>query len=324
MVPHPMTRLFVCSVLLAVALTIHLSARQQVFRAESQTVTVYATVTDKDRLVTDLKQENFQVLDNGRPQAITVFDNSPRPIRLIVMIDVSGSMASSLPDLREASAELFKRLRPDDAVRIGTFGRTIDFSPKFTNNVNELMAALPSEILPNSPTPLWRGVDQAITELENVEERPVVLILSDGKDSGVMPFSREPLMTLPQVTERATAQDVMIYGIGMHTRTNSAFVAARGGGLADMLTADWPDPGLGTAAVETGGGYVEIRPRDLVTGELHKAFARVAEELHSQYLLGFSPTAKDGKRHKLEVKVNVNGLKPRARKNYVAPAAPKP
>ena len=106
-----MTRLFVCSALLAAAFAIHLSARQQVFRAESQTVTVYATVTEKDRLVTDLKQENFQVFDNGRPQTITVFDNSPRPIRLMVLIDVSSSMADSLPELREASAELFKRLR---------------------------------------------------------------------------------------------------------------------------------------------------------------------------------------------------------------------
>ena len=319
-----MTRFFLCSAVIAVALTIHLSARQQVFRAESQTVTVYATVTDKDRLVTDLKQENFQVFDNGRPQTITVFDNSPRPIRLMVMIDVSSSMEGSLSDLREASAELFKRLRPDDAVRIGTFGRTIDFSPKFTNNVKELMAALPSEILPNAPTPLWRGVDQAIAELANVEERPVILILSDGKDSGVVPFSRDPIMTLPQVTERATAQDVMIYGIGMHTRGNSAFVAARGGGLSDMLTADWPDPGLGTAAIETGGGYIEVRPRDVVEGRLGTAFARVAEELHSQYLLGFAPTVRDGKRHKIEVKVNVKDLKPRARKNYVAPATPKP
>jgi VWFA-related protein len=314
-----MIRLFLCSAVIAVALTLHLSAQQQVFRAESQTVTVYATVTDKDRLVTDLKQENFQVLDNGRPQAITVFDNSPRPIRLIVLIDVSGSMASSLPELRGAAVELFKRLRPDDAVRIGTFGQTIDISPKFTNDLGELVDALPSEIAPNSPTPLWRAVDQAITELESVEERPVVLILSDGKDSGVVPFSRTPMMTLPQVTERATAQDVMIYGIGMHTRGNSAFVAARGGGLADMMTADWPDPGLGTAATETGGGYVEIRPRDLVTGELAKAFARVAEELHSQYLLGFTPAVRDGKRHKIEVKVNVKDLKPRARRNSIAP-----
>ena len=91
-----------------------------------------------------------------------------------------------------------------------------------------------------------------------------------------------------------------------------------------MLTADWPDPGLGTAALDTGGGYIEVRPRDVVTGQLGKAFARVAEELHSQYLLGFTPTVRDGKRHKIEVKVNVKDLKPRARKNYVAPAAPKP
>ena len=63
-----------------------------------------------------------------------------------------------------------------------------------------------------------------------------------------------------------------------------------------------------------------MRPRD----DLRAAFGRVMEELHSQYLLGFTPTLKDGKRHKLEVKVNVRGLKPRARQNYVAPVTPKP
>ena len=322
-----MTRLFVSSSLLAAALAIHLSAQQTVFRTESQTVNVYATVTDKERLVTDLKQENFQVFDNGRPQPVTVFDNSPRAIRLIVLIDVSSSMSGNLPILREAAVELFKRLRPDDAVRIGTFGRTIEFSPKFTNNIDELRAALPTEIL-DAPTPLWRAVDQAITELENVEERPVVLVLSDGKDSPDRnPFSKEgrqAFVTMPEVTERANARDVMIYGIGLHSRGSTPFVARGGADLGAMMAADWPDPGLGTAALETGGGYVEIRPHDAVTGEMHKAFARVAEELHSQYLLGFAPAMRDGKRHKIEVKVNVKDLKPRARKNYVAPAAPKP
>ena len=66
-----------------------------------------------------------------------------------------------------------------------------------------------------------------------------------------------------------------------------------------MMAADLPDPGLGTAALDSGGGYFEIRPRD----DLGAAFARVIDELHSQYLLGFSPPARDGKEHKIEVKV---------------------
>jgi hypothetical protein len=68
-------------------------------------------------------------------------------------------------------------------------------------------------------------------------------------------------------------------------------------------------------AEHTGGGYIEIRPNQ----DLGAAFARVADELHSQYLLGFVPPRKDGKVHEVEVRVGEKGLKARARKTYTAP-----
>lgn len=309
-----MTRLSVCLALVAAALTIRLSGQQTVFRTESATVNVYATVTDDERLVTDLKKENFQVFDNGKAQTITVFDNAPRAIRLIVMIDVSGSMAGNLPILREAAEELFSRLGPDDLVRVGTFGKDIEITPTFTRDRNELRAALPTSIPESAGTPLWRAVDKAVAELEQVEERPVVLILSDGRNTFTGNF-REKIVTQVEVAEHANAEEVMIYSIGLRSRGGMMMPRA-GADIGAMMAADLPDPGLGRVALDTGGGYYEMRPRD----DLRAAFARVMEELHSQYLLGFAPTVRDGKRHKLEVKVNVNGLKPRARKNYVAPA----
>jgi hypothetical protein len=83
------------------------------------------------------------------------------------------------------------------------------------------------------------------------------------------------------------------------------------------MLADLPDPGLARVAQETGGGYTEIRYGE----DLGAAFARVADELHSQYLLGFAPPKRDGKVHDLDVRVAQRGLTPRARKNYVAPRA---
>ena len=82
-----------------------------------------------------------------------------------------------------------------------------------------------------------------------------------------------------------------------------------------MLMADLPDPGLALVAQETGGGYTEIR----FGQDLGAAFAQVADELHSQYLIAFSPPKRDGKVHDLNVRVTQGGLKPRARKSYVAP-----
>ena len=81
-----------------------------------------------------------------------------------------------------------------------------------------------------------------------------------------------------------------------------------------MLTADLPDPGLARVAEETGGGYTEIR----FGQDLGAAFAQVADELHTQYLLAFAPPKRDGKVHDISVKLE-GGLKPRARKSYVAP-----
>jgi hypothetical protein len=109
---------------------------------------------------------------------------------------------------------------------------------------------------------------------------------------------------------------VMIYAVGMRSRgARPALPGPGAGGLQAMLLADMPDPGLARVAQETGGGYTEIR----FGQDLGAAFTDVADELHSQYLLGFAPPTRDGKAHDISVKVTQGGLKPRARKSYVAP-----
>src|SRR5687767_4459510 len=118
------------------------AAQQPTFRGRGDSVRVFVTVTDRDgRLVTTLSQSDFEVRDEGRPQPITLFDNTPQPIRLVVMLDVSGSMEGNLPLLRNAAEQLFARLRPDDVVRVGTFGREVKISSSFTRDVNELRSA---------------------------------------------------------------------------------------------------------------------------------------------------------------------------------------
>jgi VWFA-related protein len=114
------------------------------------------------------------------------------------------------------------------------------------------------------------------------------------------------------VIDRARADDVMIYAVGMRSRQQRPM------GPIDIRTAvmaDLPDPGLARVAEETGGGYTEIRLGE----DLAAAFVRVADELHSQYLLGFAPPKRDGKVHDLDVRVTEKGFKPRARRSYVAP-----
>src|SRR6185295_9577488 len=113
--------------------------QQPVFRGAGDAVRVFVTVTDRDgRLITTLSRDEFEVRDEGKPQPITQFDNTPQPIRLIVMLDVSGSMEGNLPLLRAAGAQLFARLRSDDVARVGAFGHEITISPSFTHDLDEL------------------------------------------------------------------------------------------------------------------------------------------------------------------------------------------
>jgi Ca-activated chloride channel homolog len=310
-------RLLTC-VAVATGLGVFAAAQTPVFRGAGEAVRVFVTVTDGDgRLVTALTQSDFEIRDEGKPQPITLFDNSPQPIRLIVMLDVSGSMEGNLPLLRGAADQLFARLRRDDVVRVGTFGREVKISPSFTRDVEELRSALPQRIEPDAPTPLWRALDEALEgfQKDEGEARPVVLVLSDGKDSGFFDFSRTPI-SQAEIIDRGRAESVMIYAIGMRSRGSQRVAPGMGrGGLQGALLADLPDPGLARVAQETGGGYTEIR----FGQDLGAAFARVADELHSQYLLGFAPPKRDGKRHDLDVRLIPKGLTARARKSYAAP-----
>lgn len=293
------------------------SPQQPVFRAGSDAVRVFVTVLDRDgRMVTTLTQDKFEVRDEGTPQPITQFDNRPQPIRLIVLLDVSGSMAGNLPLLRGAAEQLFTRLLPDDEARVGSFGRDVVIAPAFARTREELIASLPTTIAPDAPTPLWRAIDQAIRAFgDAVEKRKVILVLSDGKDSGPISLRDRPSSQADAI-DRARDTDVMIYGIGMRSRgTRPPQMGTGPGGLQAMLLADLPDPGLARVAEETGGGYTEIR----FGQDLGAAFAAVADELHTQYLLAFAPPQRDGKVHDLSVRVSDRGLKPRARKSYVAP-----
>ena len=313
-----MKRFLACAALVACAIGAPVAVGQQqpVFRGGSEAVRVFVTVTDRDgRLVTTLERGDFEVRDEGKPQPITQFDNKPQPIRLIVMLDVSGSMAGNLQLLRAAGAQLFARLLPDDVARVGTFGQEVNISPTFTGDPRELRAALPTEIPPDAPTPLWRALDQALGSFGDGDTRKVILVLSDGKDSGPLSFRQRP-SSQADVIDRARREDVMIYAVGMRSRSARSRPPAMGqAGLREMMLEDLPDPGLARVAEESGGGYIEIR----MGQDLGAAFEGVADELHTQYLLAFAPPKRDGKVHDISVRVAKGGFKPRARKSYVAP-----
>ena len=297
-----------CGLFALLAAQVALAAAQQtpVFRGAAETVPVHVTVIEKSgRLVPDLAREDFEIRDNGRKQPITVFDNSPQPIRLIVLLDVSTSMIGNLPLLRKATTELLSRIGPDDLVRIGTFGQDITFSPKFTNDRNELLAALPTEISDQANTPMWTALDKAMSEFQGIEGRRVILLLSDGRDTGPPRMFRDRYLSFPAVLDRGQREGFMFYAVAMESRGAATSIR-----MGEGLVSNRPDPGLARLARDSGGGYFEIGFRD----DLGTAFARVIDELRRQYLIGFKPPQADGKLHDIEVKVLKPDMTPRARK----------
>ena len=276
------------------------SAQQTpLFRAGIRTVAVPVTVTDRDqRLVTDLTREDFEILDDGRPREITVFVNEALPITVVVMLDTSISMALRLGDLFAGAEQFLLRLLPDDRAVVGAFNDKIQVEGEFTADRDRLIASL-KELQQGNATRLYDATDASLELLQGVEGRRVVIVFTDGDDHG----SR---LRAGRVLDRARSDEVMIYGIGLQTEYFN--------GQRWVRTS--PDRILRRFAEETGGGYFNLKK----DSELGPPFTRIAQELRSQYVLGFEPDVLDGRVHKLETRVKRPGMTARARKSYVASA----
>src|ERR1041385_1596749 len=139
--------------------------QQPTFRSGSATiVSLFASVSDADkRLVPNLTIDDFEILDNDKPQPIVVFDNSVRPITVMVMLDTSLSMTNSLKLLKEAGEQFVLRLLPADKGRVGAFNDKIEMSSRFTNNRDELVSDI-RDLDYGNGTRLWDAVDASIDE----------------------------------------------------------------------------------------------------------------------------------------------------------------
>jgi Ca-activated chloride channel family protein len=260
-------------------------------------VSLFVTVADaKLRLVPDLVQGDFEVLDNGKPQPIVFFENQTQPITVVVMLDTSASMTGVISLLRAATEQFLIRMLPDDRGKVGAFNDKIELTAEFTGDRDDLIAAV-KDLDYGNATRLWDAVGASLDELQGIEGRRVILVFSDGEDTA----SRA---RLGQVVERARAEEVMVYAIGLEVEY---FNGAR-------MVRSTPDGGLRRLAEETGGGYFELEK----SADLAPTFTRVAQELHSQYVVGFTPTNLDGRVHKLGVRVLKDGMTARARRSYVA------
>lgn len=280
---------------LVALLVVPAHAQQPTFRTGTSMVPVLTTVTDRDgRLLPNLQRDQFAVFDNGKPQEITFFQNETQPFTVVVMLDFSASMTANLDLLKAATEQFLIRMLPEDRGQVGAFSDKISFSGDFTSDRDSLIAAL-DDLQFGNPTRLWDAIDASLDRLDGIEGRKIVVAFTDGDDTASDRSRKD-------VLRKAQDREIMIYAIGLSSVIGGSRTR--------------PDKGLRSLADETGGGYFELRRAD----DLGPTFTRVSQELHSLYMLGFSPEVLDGKEHELKVRVAVSRAIARARTSYIASA----
>jgi VWFA-related protein len=277
---------------------------QPVFKSGAATVPVHATVTDRShRLVTNLAVDAFTISDDHGVRPVTVFERKVTPVSVLMLLDASESMRKSIGFLRDAAKQFVLHMLPGDRVEIGAFHKDIRWVRPFTSNQKTLNQVLDffTEKRVDFGTALWPAMCEGLKEFNGVESRKVMLVFSDGENN-IGNFNQ------CLIVAGAIAQDIMVYAIALQTD----YIGVNG------RTKSVLDPLLPRVVEETGGGYFELTR----TADLAATFARVSEELHHQYVLGFEAPVLDGQTHKISVDVKGDGLTARARRSYLA-ALPK-
>jgi Ca-activated chloride channel homolog len=260
------------------------------FSSSVQLVEVYATVTDaKGELVTGLRQSDFEVFEDARPQEVATFAAGEFPLTVALGVDRSWSMAGEKLRLaKQASQSFLKQLKPGDRSMVVAISSEADvIAPLSTERQAQARAI--EALDPWSTTALHDGIIAALDRLEAEPGRQALVVFSDGTDR----YSRA---TAAQVIDRARRSNALIYPI--------AFGKTRPPMLAEL-------------AVLTGGRSFLLRDAK----ELENTLATIARELRYQYLLGYTPSDPivRGEREWRSIRVTLKnrpGLRVRARDGY--------
>jgi Ca-activated chloride channel family protein len=207
-------------------------------------------------------------------------------------------MTGNLKLLEQAAEQFLLRMLPKDKGMVGAFNDKIEFFPAtFTNDRDRLIRSL-RDLDFGNPTRLYDAIAASMDRLDKVDGRRVVLVFTDGEDTGSNAGSGN-------VLDQARREEVMIYAVGLRSDYFNGSRQVR----------SKPDSGLKRLAEETGGGFFELEK----TSDLAPTFTRVSQELHSQYVLGFTPTLLDGRIHRVSIRART-GMTVRARRSYLASA----
>jgi VWFA-related protein len=315
------------------------------FRSAVDLVNVTATVTDASgRFVGGLRQEDFEVFEDGEPQNVTHFSAERVPVSLGIVVDTSGSMAGEKISSARAALDrfLYDLLDAADEVFLYRFNDRPDLVESWTTDRRRLSRAL-AGLSPRGGTALYDTVAEAVPLTQTgTHQKKALLVISDGNDTN----SETPVRELKQLVRES---EVLVYAIGIDGRAESTWTRGRPVPRAPFpiplpipgrRPTPWPQPGGGIPGGPGGGTVQWGRSDDRVNvaalreltddsggrtevvrdgRDLDPATASIADELSQQYYLGYSSTRpRDGQWHTIEVRVRGEHYRVRARRGYMA------
>ena len=283
------------------------SARQApAFRAGVDIVSLNVTVMDlQNHYSTDLGQNDFAVYEDGVKQDLTFFNRRQQPIALSLLLDSSASMDDKIATLQTAAVNFVRRLKPTDLAQIIDFDSRVEVRQGFTNTQSDLEAAI-ARTSAGGSTSLNNAIYIALKELKKVKptaeedvRRQAIILFSDGEDTS-------SLVSFDEVLDLAKRSETSIYTIALRGTDTQT----KGFREAEFV--------LRQLAQETGGrSFFPIKVEDL-----NGIYGQIADELASQYTLGYTSKnqRRDGSWRSVVVQVLQPNLSPRTKQGYYAPA----
>lgn len=271
-----------------------------IIKVDSALVVLNATITDSTgKTVSQLKQNEFKLLENGKEQKITFFEAHTTPFAAVILIDTSGSMESRVSMARSAAINFLDGLRTDDVASIYNFDSKVSLIQEFSNSHDIAYNAY--DLKAYGYTVLNDAIFQAAQELGKREEkRRAIIVLSDGMDTKSGKSSDKAL-------KAALSVNATIYTVDMSSIDTGGIERMQNQGV------------LKDFANKSGGKFVATPGGPA----MREAFKNIVGELSTQYTLGFQPENNDGKWHSLEIVVARPNLQIRTRKGYNSSKAEK-
>lgn len=277
------------------------------FRTGVELVSLNVTVTDAtSRYITDLEDADFSVFEDGVKQELTFFNRRQQPIALSLLLDSSASMEDKLPMLQTAAISFVKRLKTNDMAQIIDFDSRVEIRQAFTGNQPELEQAIMRTAAGGS-TSLHNALYIALKELRKIRavseedvRRQALIVFSDGEDTS-------SLISFEEVLDLAKRSETAVYTIALRGTDSQS----KGFREAEFV--------MRQLAQETGGrAFFPLRAEDLTA-----VYGQIADELASQYTLGYTPKngRRDGAWRRIVVQTSRANVTPRAKRGYFAPTA---